>query len=551
MKQPEPGVLTIKDITDSIKNSTYLIPRFQREFVWTKEQSAKLIDSILHGYPIGSFIIWKTKERLKSVKKIGNLNLPNPPASDFVYYILDGQQRITSIFASVEGSIITRSNGAVDNFNQICIDLKADESDQIVYQDDDSLDKELSITLRDLLNLQMTEINDRFFDHPKYREIVNKIDVYRTRLNSYKFSKIELENTTIDVATDVFTRLNTSGKSLSAFEIMCAKMYDEDQNFDLLSKREEQRDNWKDAGYETVPDMTVLQAMCAVIKGTCSGKDILSLDRDCFIHEWDNVDAAFNKAIDWFQTAYGVAVSRLLPYDALLVPFVYFFRKHPTNPSGTQKKYLEDYFWRTVIGTRFTEGLVAKLAQDIERVINEILENRRPSYDHGVDITVENIKLKGGFSTGSAFSKGILCILCSKKPRSFETDVEVKVDNAWLSQGNSRNYHHFFPKAYMDKYHKEIDKALVNHIANITIVDSFLNKNQIKAKAPYKYIETFRNQNENIKETMKTHLIDLNKGIMDDDYMTFFNHRVELFQKEFKKRINLIPNLDIVNKSSE
>src|SRR5437016_2669493 len=42
------------------------LPRFQREFVWDKEQSAKLLDSILKGFPIGTFIFWKTREELRS-----------------------------------------------------------------------------------------------------------------------------------------------------------------------------------------------------------------------------------------------------------------------------------------------------------------------------------------------------------------------------------------------------------------------------------------------------------------------------------------------------
>lgn len=54
------------------------IPNFQRDFVWTKEQTAKLVDSIIRGYPIGAFILWKTKERLRHIKNIGNSTLPEP-----------------------------------------------------------------------------------------------------------------------------------------------------------------------------------------------------------------------------------------------------------------------------------------------------------------------------------------------------------------------------------------------------------------------------------------------------------------------------------------
>src|ERR1700734_2057984 len=73
------------------------LPMFQREFVWDKEQSAKLIDSILKGFPIGTFIFWKTREELRSYKDVGNHTLPETPEGDYAQYILDGQQRITSL----------------------------------------------------------------------------------------------------------------------------------------------------------------------------------------------------------------------------------------------------------------------------------------------------------------------------------------------------------------------------------------------------------------------------------------------------------------------
>ena len=79
------------------------LPMFQREFVWEKEQSAKLIDSILKGFPIGTFIFWKTREELRSYKDIGNHTLPETPEGDYAQYILDGQQRITSLYAIRKG----------------------------------------------------------------------------------------------------------------------------------------------------------------------------------------------------------------------------------------------------------------------------------------------------------------------------------------------------------------------------------------------------------------------------------------------------------------
>lgn len=280
----------------------------------------------------------------------------------------------------------------------------------------------------------------------------------------------------------------------------------------------------------------MLQAVCACINKTISGKDILALNKDKFIDEWPKVSVAFNAAIDYIKNACGAVVSKLLPYDVLIVPFVYYFRFHPTNPSGEAQEYLQDYFWRCVIGSRFGEGMVSKVSQDIDNVIVPILNNLKPVYDKGIDLSFDTIKLIGGFSTSSAFAKGVLCILASKNPRSFKTDLKVTIDNAWLAQGNSKNYHHFFPKKYMEKAHPSIPSAQVNHVANITIVDSHLNKNEIRAKAPYIYMNTFAKENNNIEETMQTHLISYNEkdefGIMSDDYEKFFEKRIKRIQKE-------------------
>ncbi|PYD84200.1 hypothetical protein DNF23_55850, partial [Pseudomonas syringae pv. pisi] len=60
--RPENAVKKYEALFLEIDSGQIKLPMFQREFVWDKEQSAKLIDSILKGYPIGTFILWKTKD---------------------------------------------------------------------------------------------------------------------------------------------------------------------------------------------------------------------------------------------------------------------------------------------------------------------------------------------------------------------------------------------------------------------------------------------------------------------------------------------------------
>ncbi len=102
MHLPEPQSAAYSSILGDIEKGIIKIPQFQRDFVWTKEKSARLLDSILKGYPIGTFILWKTKESLRSIRNLGNAKLPQTPRGDYIQYVLDGQQRLTSLFASIE-----------------------------------------------------------------------------------------------------------------------------------------------------------------------------------------------------------------------------------------------------------------------------------------------------------------------------------------------------------------------------------------------------------------------------------------------------------------
>jgi hypothetical protein len=134
----------------------------------------------------------------------------------------------------------------------------------------------------------------------------------------------------------------------------------------------------------------------------------------------------------------------------------------------------------------------------------------------------------------------LLSIYAYHQPKSFNDGSIVNINNGWLKIASSRNYHHFFPKAYLEKkIDWEYKNFWINHILNITIVDDYLNKREIAAKAPSNYMKKFSKQNPELDLTMKTHLInDLDTfGIWDDNYDAFLNNRAKALSREIKKRI--------------
>ena len=131
---PDPSTKSLDALVVDIDRGMTKIPQFQRDFVWTKQKSADLLDSILKGYPIGTFIYWETKEELRSVRNIGGLELPDTPKGKFVQYVLDGQQRLTSLYAAVKGAKIDR-DGEEEDFSEFWVDLEAGADEPIVVPD--------------------------------------------------------------------------------------------------------------------------------------------------------------------------------------------------------------------------------------------------------------------------------------------------------------------------------------------------------------------------------------------------------------------------------
>jgi Protein of unknown function DUF262 len=484
MQQPENQSKKYEILFADIDTGHTKIPKFQRDFVWSQEKTADLIDSIIKGFPIGTFIFWKTRDEMRHYKNIGNAELPEIPKGDAASYVLDGQQRITSLYAVRKGVCITKDSEEID-YRQIAINLALDPettSDKIVTVEPPQ--GVPYITAHKLLNASIAEL----FSEYNAPDLIQKIDIYRKRLTGYDFSTIYITDCPIEIACEVFSRINTGGTELKPFEIVVAKTYDPSRDFDLANEYDKLIDSdgkekdLEDADYETIPESTVLQSISACLCGQVRTKDILGLDRTAFIDIWPIVKNGMFNAVDYFRTQLRIPVSRLLPYDALLVPFTYFFVKNAGKaPTASQNSLLIQYFWWASLSSRFTSGMEGKLAQDIHQRIDTILAGQMPHYEENdqIRLTVDSLRAKP-FSTGDAFCKAILCLLAYQEPKSFDFDRIVKLDNSWLKAASSKNYHHFFPRAYLARTVRYTEEQ-ANSILNITLVDDFLNKGKIKA----------------------------------------------------------------------
>src|SRR6056297_1225821 len=190
-EQPKPDSKKYSDLITEIQKGIIKIPKFQRDFVWTIDKTAKLLDSILKGYPIGTFILWQTDERINDIKNIGNLEIPATPDGTKVQYVLDGQQRITSLYAAYLGAKIQKvGEKKITHYKEIVVNIDSDvnENDEQVITAEPIGEKYIS--LNDVLNFCFSKakaLSDRFSE-----DELELIDTYSTAFKTYEFSRVVL-----------------------------------------------------------------------------------------------------------------------------------------------------------------------------------------------------------------------------------------------------------------------------------------------------------------------------------------------------------------------
>src|ERR1700683_3172914 len=94
-----PSAVKIDKLVSRVADGDIKIPAFQRRFVWNQEQIIELLDSIYHDYPVGSILLWNSDDKLKATRNICGFCIPDREESYPVNYVLDGQQRLSTIYA--------------------------------------------------------------------------------------------------------------------------------------------------------------------------------------------------------------------------------------------------------------------------------------------------------------------------------------------------------------------------------------------------------------------------------------------------------------------
>jgi hypothetical protein len=516
MAGPKPDSLRLTNLISDLDEGILKIPAFQRNLVWDMDKALLLLDSLAKEYPIGSFLLWESDDYLHSLRNVGNIELPDVPEGRLVSYILDGQQRITSLYAAAKAAKVTLADESEREY-RVWVDLDATGGEgSPIFLDIWSGPSTIPF---DALVGDSPHLVTKALDDKRHRRFTVLRDAFRT----YDFSVIRVRQKTLDIVCDIFERINNLGTPLSLFDLVAAKTWSE--NFDLRVALEAALDGLRASRYDQLPASIFIQTASALQRGSVRREDVLKLSRQEMPAVWEQTERFLELAIDLVRTAVGVPVAQMLPYPAVLVAYAYFFSKiGGSRPSALQAARLKSYFWRVGVSRRYTGASETLLNQDL-RLMAEIAEDKEVIWQFGTNVSPNQL-LETPLSGSNAFAKTLICLLAIRRPRNFTNSEIVVIDGAHLSRSNSRHYHHFFPKGHLRGHPAE---ELANSIANITLVPADENLHW-SDKPPIQYLsEIEKHKNPRVFEMLPSHYIGASEisAIRADNFEAFLTKRAK------------------------
>ena len=529
----KPDHCSILVYLENLLGKDYQIPTFQREVVWTKGNVRELWDSIYKFYPIGSILIWKTNIKLQNHRAIGGHVITDDSTRTEYQYILDGQQRTTSLLTSIYGGKI-KGKGSFDPTLYIDITIvDEDETDDESYKKrflfwdeiDDRhgkikqnigrkkrYDEGLIIKLKDVKEnfgaqeRRLVEKGYADYDHP-YRVQLRKI---KEILDNYRISFIELRGIQISEVCQIFERINQAGEPLDIFDIVVAKTFrpeDKDKKgFYLRELIDEFRDKTQ-GNFSKIDNLTYLQILAIFINQKISNSGILNITdkylsdiKAEYIEEvWSEAAKALLKLFDFFDNHLHLKGPELIPFRYFYLTLASYFFEN-SNPSYEDYDFLKKYFWFYSFHNDELLRNTTHLRSHIE-FLNKNKEGEKIQFDR---FLMDKNKLRASsYSSKGRLSRAILSLQSNQEPKDWKHPDRSVITEVYYQLTDKPNLHHIFPTNFIANNPSK-NKLDSNSLMNIAYLPQITNLG-ISDENPIKYLKDY--DTPDFVNIMKSHLL--------------------------------------------
>ena len=548
------------------------LPAIQRKYVWDDDQITRLMDSIMRAYPIGTFLLWKVRKSIinnkeysmyEFIKDFHERDMYKNPAApqpfpfgneeDTIWAVLDGQQRLTSLYIALQGSMsrkMPKKRWANDDAfpkNDLYFNLHSsgDIEDDIYYEfkfltskdAQSNKNEELWYSVKDILKYSQDELVTEIIIPKGWSDdktAMKNISLLHTRLTGDEIiNYFEVEADSIDNVLDIFVRVNSGGTILSKSDLLFST---------IVSHWDKARDeidkllvaiNKIGEGYRFTNDFIMrtclyLLEMSVTLKVETFKKDSVTKIED----KWGSIRKAIVDTVELLNE-FGFNYENLISYVAV-TPVVYY-RYHGGNFDPDSKSELRKYIViaqvRQIFGAASNSALsyirTALAASPRDKFKMNYLTNIRFAGDRNLKYTKDEVdSLFDTYEIGS-YTFMILSLLYPNlkySQKGFHQDhmhpysgfENEKLDSLVLEDG-----------AFLNESQKEDWRRRRNTLANLQLLEG--RENESKNATP---LSEWLKKTSNIENAK---FLPQNISFKLSNFETFMEKRQELMSEELKR----------------
>lgn len=519
--------MKISTILDHIDSGHMALPEFQRGYVWSGDQVRGLFDSLYRRHPVGGLLVWATEAKTTAHRGDG------PVVSGIVKLLLDGQQRMSSLYGVIRGKPPKFFDGNAKAFTGLHFHLENETFS--FYQPLKMAGDPLWIDVSSLMQAGTAGLGGFVTKLTQQPDLAPKIGIYVGRLSQLLgISDVDLHieevtgaDKSLDVVVDIFNRVNSGGTKLSKGDLALAKIC-----ADWPEARETMKNKlkaWSQADFNFNLDW-LLRSLNTVLTGEAKFSHLDNKTAEDIQDGLKRSTKAIDTSLNLIGGRLGLDHEQVL-FGRFAVPvMVRFLDQNKGQLDEKQRDKLLFWFAQAGMWGRYSGNTESTIDEDLAALesggIDGLLTKLR-FWRGGLRIEPEHFT---GWSLGARFYPVLYMLTRMGGARDWGTGIELKAN--LLGKMSKLEVHHIFPKAQL--YKLDHKRAEVNALANFCFQTKQTNL-EISDRLPEEYFAEFEQRHPG---ALATQWIPMDKELWKmKNYRDFLEARKELLAAEANKRM--------------
>ena len=472
--------MKVSTILDSIDMGNMALPEFQRGYVWNRKQVRGLMQSLYRRYPVGSLLVWTTEGQTTAMRGEA------PGSGRVVKLLLDGQQRITSLYGIMRGHAPRFFQGTASAFTDLYFDLRNETFEFYgpVKMRDDPLWVNVSELFKSELQPWFKKMSELELDEDTYGTYLARLNlILGIRDIDLHIEEITGADKSLDDVVDIFNRVNSGGTKLSQGDLALARICaDWPDAREVMNSR---LNGWAEEGLNFPLDW-LLRVTTATVTGEAKFAALRELGPDEFKNGLEASGTLIDRLLNMIASRLGLDHDRVLSGRYAFPVMARFLSQQPKSPDTQTQDQLLFWYVHSFMWGRHTGSTETTLNQDLHALeeggLDRLIEVLRRSRG---DLVVRPDDF-GGSERGARFYP--LLYLLSRVGGARDLGSGNALSAHLLGKLSRLELHHIFPKAMLqDAGH---DRGERNALANFCFLTQETNL-AIGRRSPGEYLSEF------------------------------------------------------------